>query len=105
MVLDRLDSESLSTGWIQPSKATTKNHWTASVQGETESITASSVVQVSHRVDTIVPEMERVLFLAQGGLVGDGSPREMLRHAELSELFNTPLNVVEAQGFRQVLPG
>ena len=56
-------------------------------------------------MDTIVPEMERVLFLAEGRLVGDGSPREMLRPAELSELFNTPLNVVEAHGFRQVLPG
>ena len=65
----------------------------------------TTVVQVTHRVDTIVPEMERVLFLEQGRLVGDGSPREMLRPAELSELFNTPLNVVEAHGFRQVLPG
>ena len=65
----------------------------------------TTVVQVTHRVDTIVPEMERVLFLAQGRIVGDGSPREMLQPAELSELFNTPLNVVEAQGFRQVLPG
>ena len=65
----------------------------------------TTVVQVTHRVDTIVPEMERVLFLAQGRLVGDGSPQEMLRPAELSALFNTPLNVVEAQGFRQVLPG
>ena len=65
----------------------------------------STVVQVTHRVDTIVPEMERVLFLAQGRIVGDGTPREMLQPAELSELFNTPLNVVEVQGFRQVLPG
>ena len=65
----------------------------------------TTVVQVTHRVDTIVPEMERVLFLAQGRIVGDGTPREMLQPAELSELFNTPLNVVEAQGFRQVLPG
>ena len=65
----------------------------------------TTVVQVTHRVDTIMPEMERVLFLAQGRLVGDGSPREMLRPAELSELFKTPLNVVEAHGFRQVLPG
>ena len=81
----------MSTDWIQPSEATTKNDWPAIVQGESESIKASSVVQVTHRVDTIVPEMERVLFLAQGRLVGDGSPREMLRPAELSELFNTCL--------------
>ena len=65
----------------------------------------TTVVQVTHRVDTIVPEMERVLFLAQGRIVGDGSPQKMLQPAELGELFNTPLNVVEAQGFRQVLPG
>ena len=65
----------------------------------------TTVVQVTHRVDTILPEMERVLFMAGGRLVGDGSPREMLRPAELSELFKTPLNVVEAHGFRQVLPG
>ena len=49
--------------------------------------------------------MQRVLFLTQGIIEGDGSPREMLRPAELSELFKTPLNVVEANGFRQVLPG
>ena len=65
----------------------------------------TTVVQITHRVDTIVPEMERVLFLAQGQIVGDGSPREMLRPVELSELFKTPLNVVEAHGFRQILPG
>ena len=65
----------------------------------------TTVVQVTHRVDTIVPEMERVLFLEQGTIVGDGSPREMLRPAELSALFKTPLTVVEAHGFRQVLPG
>ncbi|WP_244279255.1 hypothetical protein [Synechococcus sp. UW69] len=63
------------------------------------------MVQVTHRVDTIVPEMQRVLFLTQGTIVGDGSPREKLRPTALSELFKTPLNVVEANGFRQVLPG
>ena len=63
------------------------------------------MVQVTHRVDTIVPEMQRVLFLKQGTIVGDGSPRDMLRPTELSELFKTPLKVVEANGFRQVLPG
>ena len=64
----------------------------------------TTVVQVTHRVDTIVPEMGRVLFLEQGTIVGDGSLQDMLRPTELSELFKTPLNVVEAQGFRQVLP-
>ena len=65
----------------------------------------TTVVQVTHRVDTIVPEMERVLFLDGGTIVKSGSPAELLRAKELSELFKTPLEVVEKNGFRQVLPG
>ena len=63
------------------------------------------MVQVTHRVDTIVPEMERVLFLEQGTIVKSGSPSELLQAKELSKLFKTPLEVVEKNGFRQVLPG
>jgi len=65
----------------------------------------TTVVQVTHRVDTIVPEMKRVLFLDGGTIVKSGSPSELLRAKELSELFQTPLEVVEKNGFRQVLPG
>ena len=65
----------------------------------------TTVVQVTHRVDTIVPEMERVLFLDGGTIVKSGSPSELLQAKELSELFKTPLEVVEKNGFRQVLPG
>ncbi|QNI98427.1 hypothetical protein SynRS9902_02556 [Synechococcus sp. RS9902] len=36
----------MSTDWIQPSKATTKNDWPAIVQGESESIKASSLVVI-----------------------------------------------------------
>ena len=65
----------------------------------------TTVVQVTHRVDTIVPEMERVLFLDGGTIVKSGSPAELLKPQELSQLFRTPLEVVEKNGFRQVLPG
>ena len=65
----------------------------------------TTLVQVTHRVDTIVPEMERVLFLDGGTIVKSGSPAELLRPRELSTLFKTPLDVVEKNGFRQVLPG
>ena len=65
----------------------------------------TTVVQVTHRVDTIVPEMERVLFLDGGTIVKSGSPAELLSPQELSQLFRTPLEVVEKNGFRQVLPG
>ena len=65
----------------------------------------TTVLQVTHRVDTIVPEMERILFLNGGTIVKSGPPNELLRPNELSELFQTPLEVVEKNGFHQVLPG
>jgi iron complex transport system ATP-binding protein len=48
--------------------------------------------------------MQRVLFLSGGQIVGDGAPDEMLQDTPLSTLFDTPLRVVHANGFRQVLP-
>ena len=65
----------------------------------------TTVVQVTHRVDTIVPEMEQVLFLDGGTIVKCGSPEALLKPTELSTLFKTPLEVVKKNGFRQVLPG
>ena len=64
----------------------------------------TTLVQVTHRIDTIIPEMQRVLFLNKGRIVGDGTPAEMLTSAKLSALYGTSLTVVEAHGFRQVLP-
>jgi iron complex transport system ATP-binding protein len=61
-------------------------------------------VQVTHRIDTIIPEMQRVLFLQKGRIVGDGTPAAMLTARKLSALYDTPLTVLEADGFRQVLP-
>ena len=64
----------------------------------------TTVVQVTHRIETILPEMERVLFLNHGTICADGSPEDMLSADRLSDLFSTPLSVVESGGFRQVLP-
>ena len=64
----------------------------------------TTLVQVTHRIDTIVPEMQRVLFIDGGRIVGDGTPPTMLTAERLSALFDTNLTVVEANGYRQVLP-
>ena len=64
----------------------------------------TTVVQVTHRIDTIIPEMQRVLFLQNGTISGDGSPQTMLTAERLGCLFETPVVVVASGGFRQVLP-
>ena len=64
-----------------------------------------TVVQVTHRVDTIVPEMQKTVLLKDGRVYDQGSPHDLLTSANLSKLFGTDLTIVEANGFRQVVPG
>ena len=63
-----------------------------------------TVVQVTHRIDTIVPEMQRVVLLKSGQVIDDGSPSNMLTSSRLSALFDTKLTVLDANGYRQVVP-
>ncbi|MGB1416768.1 MAG: ABC transporter ATP-binding protein [Synechococcus sp.] len=64
-----------------------------------------TVMQVTHRVDTIVPEMQKTVLLKDGRVYDQGSPHDLLTSANLSKLFGTDLTIVEANGFRQVVPG
>ena len=63
-----------------------------------------TVVQVTHRIETIVPEMKRLVYLKDGDVIDDGSPQSLLKSDKLSALFDTDLTVVRANGFYQVLP-
>ena len=65
----------------------------------------TTLLVITHRIDTIIPEMNRVLFVQQGRLCADGTPTQLLQDHKLSELFDTPLRVFEHKGYRQVLPG
>ncbi len=64
----------------------------------------TTLLLVTHQIEAIVPEISRVLLLRQGAVVGDGPAVELLMDAPLSALFDTPLQVVSAGGYRQVLP-
>jgi len=64
----------------------------------------TTVILITHQIDTIFPEITRVVGMRQGGVVVDGAPAEVLNGSVLSELFQTPLQVLEAGGYRQVLP-
>lgn len=64
----------------------------------------TTLLVVTHQLEAVIPETSRVLLLRDGRLVGDGSPAELLQSAPLSALFDTPLQVLEQGGWRQVLP-
>jgi iron complex transport system ATP-binding protein len=64
----------------------------------------TTLLLVTHQIEAILPEISRAVLLRQGTVVGDGPVSELLRDAPLSALFGTPLQVLAANGYRQVLP-
>ena len=64
----------------------------------------TTLLLVTHQIEAVIPEISRVLLLSQGELVGDGPAAELLQAEPLSALFDTPLRMVELDGWRQVLP-
>ena len=64
----------------------------------------TTLLLVTHQIEVIIPEIQRAVLLRQGRLVGDGPAGELLNDEPLSELFGTPLRVLAANGYRQVLP-
>ncbi|MGB7563524.1 MAG: ATP-binding cassette domain-containing protein [Prochlorococcaceae cyanobacterium] len=64
----------------------------------------TTLLLVTHQIEAIIPEISRCVLLNRGAVVGDGPADELLRDAPLSALFDTPLQVVSAGGYRQVLP-
>ncbi len=63
-----------------------------------------TVVLVTHHVHEIPPEIERVVLIQKGAVLNDGKKTDILTDKSLSELFETPVRMVEANGFYQVVP-
>lgn len=64
----------------------------------------TTLVVITHQVETLIPEISRVVCLKQGALVDDGPSDQILTGPKLSALFDTPLQVISAGGYRQVMP-
>ena len=53
----------------------------------------TGLVLVTHHLGDILPEIERVILMRGGRIVGDGPREELLTEARLSELFRTPVRI------------
>jgi iron complex transport system ATP-binding protein len=53
----------------------------------------TGLVLVTHHLGDILPEIERVILMRYGRIVGDGRREELLTEAKLSELFNVPVRI------------
>lgn len=64
-----------------------------------------TVALVTHHIHEIPPEVSRVVLLKQGKVIADGEKKEILTSPRLSALFETPVELVQTNGFYQALPG
>jgi iron complex transport system ATP-binding protein len=60
------------------------------------------ILLVTHHVSEIFPEIERVVLLRRGTVVGDGPKQELLKDKQLSELFEVPVRVFQDDGYYHI---
>jgi iron complex transport system ATP-binding protein len=53
----------------------------------------TGLVLVTHHLGDILPEIERVILMREGRIVGDGLREDLLTEARLSELFRAPVRI------------
>jgi iron complex transport system ATP-binding protein len=61
------------------------------------------ILLVTHHVSEIIPEIERILLLKGGRIVGDGPKAEVLTAERLTELFGVSVRVAKSDGYYHVL--
>jgi len=57
-----------------------------------------TLVLVTHHIEEVIPEIERVILLRDGRLLADGARADMLRDAPLSAVFGGTIRVLEQGG-------
>lgn len=64
----------------------------------------TTIILVTHHIEEIVPEIERVILLRNGRVAGEGPKRSLLTADGLSGLFGAPIAVEENDGYYYARP-
>ena len=64
-----------------------------------------NIVIVTHHLNDIPPEVQRIVLLKQGRVVADGDKASVLSEGLLSEVYETPVKVAEVDGHYLAYPG
>ena len=64
----------------------------------------TTIILITHRVEDIVKEMQRIIFLKKGAIIRDGATNDLLQSEPLEKLYETPLEINFANGYYQVIP-
>ncbi|HWA27790.1 MAG TPA: ATP-binding cassette domain-containing protein [Lacunisphaera sp.] len=61
-----------------------------------------SLLLVTHHIADVIPEIDRVILMQRGRIVGDGPKDRLLTSTRLSQLFGTKLKAVRKGGIYEV---
>lgn len=59
----------------------------------------TTIILITHHVEEIIPEVEQVVFIQRGAILGAGEKAQMLTAPWLSRLFGAPVVVDAAAGY------
>lgn len=62
----------------------------------------TGIILVTHELADIIPEIDRVVLLSQGRIVGDGKKEDILRTERLRELFGTDVELARRDGYYHI---
>ena len=64
-----------------------------------------NIVIVTHHLNDIPPEVDRVILLQEGRVAADGRKASVLTGEKLSAVYGTPIHVAEVDGYYLAYPG
>ncbi len=59
----------------------------------------TGILLITHQVSDIIPEIDRILMMKDGRIVGDGPRAQLLTEKSLSDLFRIDVRLTERDGF------
>ncbi len=70
-----------------------------------QSAAGRNIIIVTHHLNEIPPEVDRVVLLGDGGIAADGRKDEVLTEERLSEVYGVRVKVAEIEGYYLAYPG
>ncbi len=64
----------------------------------------TTLILITHHIEEIVPEIERVILLRTGRIAASGPKRSVLTSEQLSKLFDSPIALDEVDGYFYARP-
>jgi len=63
-----------------------------------------NIIYVTHTLESILPNTNRVLLIKKGKIINDGKPNELINSRILSDLFNISINVIMQDKYWRSIP-